>query len=463
MDNPTNQSGEYEQDEESYLRKQAEEIERMWLKKHAKRLGFKIPHPCTYNPANRSPNELAALAKCRQQRHDDAFEQYSQNPKRCLVCNEPIPYDRRHVYTCSEECERNNVTEEQYALAPKRCSVCSEVIPYTARKFNICNNCRTNNTKDAYEADPKYCKHCGAKIPYDNRKGVYCSKECMYADQATMRDDANARSHQAAVERYMANQHHCLNCGEPIPYEKRRSWLCCSACRFQYHSKQLSGRKISPLTEEERKARKKIYMHNLRATEEFKAKRREHDRNRYHNDPEFRRYKLDKNAEWNKAHPEAVIPYQKNYQATHKEEISAQRAQHYAENKLGISTCPNCGHDFLVTNRSTPLCQECVKAAYALGKNDSTYNPGKPYREILRKAGRLTPKYDNENYHVHHVDGIRDHDVNENLVILTKADHTRLHNLYRAELKKCMERGVMPPSLATFTWYVIREYNMEHN
>lgn len=430
---------------------------------YQKRIAASVEKELVVKPMRR---DQVALVQNQQKLRDDAIERYNSNPKTCVVCGDLIPYDRRYLFTCSPECERDNVTEEQYNASPKHCFKCGDVIPYATRRQNICNKCRTNNIKDAYEANPKLCKKCGKPIPYENKDGFYCSKECMYQDQATMRNELNAKSHQEAVDRYMANPHYCKRCGAIVPYERRRGYYCSSECvnntmTDEERKEKDRQRYQNYIQQPGVKERKAAYMKIYRQTPEFKERKREQDRRHYQENKEAisakRKAKQSETYEKRKE-------YFAKYNIDHKDQIRERKAKKYAENKLGEAICSFCGDVYHITNTSTTLCQKCLKQAYENEKNDSQYaTPDRlEHRRKMLEWGLITQEqFDNPDIVVHHVDGIRDHDVKDNLIAITRGDHTKIHNYHRKLIKQCAEKGTTPPSVAEVTKSAIEQFNIK--
>lgn len=215
-------------------------------------------------------------------------------------------------------------------------------------------------------------------------------------------------------------------------------------------------------TEEERRKQKRAaYMKKYRQDPVHKARKNELARLHY---PENREHKQEQNRQSALRHIDRVRAYHKNYWDNNKDEINAKRRQDYAENKLGEAICSFCGDVYHITNTSTTLCQKCLKQAYENEKNDSQYaTPDRlEHRRKMLEWGLITQEqFDNPDIVVHHVDGIRDHDVKDNLIAITRGDHTKIHNYHRKLIKQCAEKGTTPPSIAEVTKSAIEQFNIK--
>lgn len=70
------------------------------------------------------------------------IEDYNSNPKRCKFCNEPLPYEKRHLNFCNASC---------------------------AASYN-------NTHKKQKQKEKRYCLNCGKELLTTNSK--YCSNKC---------------------------------------------------------------------------------------------------------------------------------------------------------------------------------------------------------------------------------------------------------------------------------------------
>ena len=67
---------------------------------------------------------------------------------------------------------------------------------------------------------------------------------------------------------------------------------------------------------------------------------------------------------------------------------------------------------------------------------------------------------DNKNYIVHHIDGIKDHNTLDNLLILSRGDHTFLHNQIKQLAYQAAQRNETPPTMAEATKRIVQEFNI---
>lgn len=124
------------------------------------------------------------------------IELYDQNPTKCLLCDAPFPYEKRHNKFCSHKCAA------------------------------IYNNGKRKES-DYYEI--KYCPVCGKKLTWKMRN--YCSNECRLIDYwdneiKSLIDGSYKRDSQAlrsCLIKYFKNTCTCCGnkewMGEDIPLE----------------------------------------------------------------------------------------------------------------------------------------------------------------------------------------------------------------------------------------------------
>ena len=439
-------------DEEEYLRQNANMVFQEFIRHHTDILIDKNINPLIHShPIKRNSTAIKVESA------PDPKSVYYANPAICVVCGNVIPFERRDEFTCSETCRVRDITEDQYNLAPKHCAACSNTIAYSARRNNYCDACLERMDREHYARNPKHCKQCGNVIPYEKRNTTYCSSECAEIGQANSLAEANSKSHQAAVERYLENPRYCKLCGKMLPYERRRDNYCSPDCAHKGQAEALRGRVIKLPVLIDGKTHKQVYMQDYHAT--HKEQKKIHDARYY----QKHKAEIDaKHKAYIEAHRDETAAYHKQYNYDHREKIAARRAELYKQDKLGKAICASCGKEYKVTDKTINLCSDCKREVREMARSKNDYADTRP-RQILRELGRLTPELEARGFDViHHADGDRSNDLSENLVILTRSSHTFLHNTYFRMCYEAKANHQPLPVLAEATRLIISKYNIEH-
>ena len=71
----------------------------------------------------------------------------------------------------------------------------------------------------AYDANPKYCKQCGEKLPYEKRRHKFCSQSCA------------AKCNNRGVTRHTTHSSECANCGAKKEHRHNKYCSECSKSR----------------------------------------------------------------------------------------------------------------------------------------------------------------------------------------------------------------------------------------
>lgn len=91
----------------------------------------------------------------------------------------------------------------------------------------------------------KYCKNCGIEI---EEHRTYCSLKCrnIFVNK-NLRDykKVSKTLKSKTIEDYEKNMKYCLNCGKPIPYEKRRNIYCSHSCSASKNNVKKKGLKYN--------------------------------------------------------------------------------------------------------------------------------------------------------------------------------------------------------------------------
>jgi len=118
----------------------------------------------------------------------------------------------------------------------------------------------------------------------------------------------------------------------------------------------------------------------------------------------------------------------------------AARERSKKRNAMGIrtryqKTCPVCKEPYTVTRKSSRLCVSCFRKSQRKNKATTDYRfSGKndyKHRIIAEKTLKRTLT---EDENTHHLDGNKSNNKKENLIVLRRADHTRLHRHLEIEL-----------------------------
>lgn len=120
---------------------------------------------------------------------------------------------------------------------------------------------------------------------------------------------------------------------------------------------------------------------------------------------------------------------------------------HKASRKTHILKCPNCEREFQAKNKRRKFC--CLRCAYEYRrKQEPKITTGKDgYRHIWLSDGTSIKEHRyimekhlgrklNGDEHIHHKDFSRDNNAIENLIILTKGEHSRIHRMHEIEQGK---------------------------
>ena len=158
--------------------------------------------------------------------------------------------------------------------------------------------------------------------------------------------------------------------------------------------------------------------------------------------------------QWRKNDPENAKACDHRKYMKHRDKILAREAAAYAanpepkresakryrnEHAHDTAICAACHKPFTKEYYSSELCSDCLeKRRNTLHAYDTKYQKiqvnGKSqplHREVLKQVGLLTPEF--EDYDVHHINGCKDDNVPDNLLIISKPDHPRLHRLLETE------------------------------
>lgn len=146
--------------------------------------------------------------------------------KKCKNCG--IEINERLTY-CSLSCRNIFVNknlrdysklikkyEEEYSENPKLCLNCNNIIPYQKRENKFCNHsCSTTYTNK----DRVGIKH---NLSIDGYESIIKSNLSRYVDNK--------------IE-YEKCLHHCINCDNELTYTKRKNKFCDKKCQIEYHKK----------------------------------------------------------------------------------------------------------------------------------------------------------------------------------------------------------------------------------
>lgn len=184
----------------------------------------------------------------------------------------------------------------------------------------------------------------------------------------------NEERHQLALNRYNANIKHCLNCNKPLPYEQRDQTFCSLSCAGEYNGKKLCnirhGFEIHHFSEEERKERARL----------------------------------------------RAIKY-------------------YQEHKCGIAECIYCGNSFVKTNNQQTVCHDCRDKINSCTKvsDDIEYHRTSDHSTVHRNLMKNNGWDVKPSDVVRHIDGDKRNNSDNNLMLLDRSDHIKLHRFIGIE------------------------------
>ncbi len=122
---------------------------------------------CNSNCAAYFNNKHRDPAICKQQGDklkQPYIDEYNKSPKRCVVCNGIIEYDKRNRKTCSDGCWKNARSIFGSIKKPK------------PKDYYLTRTLRQSYLD--YIESPKQCVICNSDLTYEMRKRKTCSEEC---------------------------------------------------------------------------------------------------------------------------------------------------------------------------------------------------------------------------------------------------------------------------------------------
>ena len=116
---------------------------------------------------------------------------------------------------------KNDERELLYNKNPKKCILCDEIIPYSKKENNFCNS------------------NCAASFNNTKRKGKY---EYHLSEQGleNIKNNFNnahkiqPKSHQEKINFYLKKPKLCLNCNKIIDFKYKKRKFCCNDCKDVY-------------------------------------------------------------------------------------------------------------------------------------------------------------------------------------------------------------------------------------
>lgn len=95
------------------------------------------------------------------QRKEQRITEYNENPNRCLHCNTPIPYDKRHKKFCNQSCAATYNNKKRIScpqVQNRTCVYCGKLLEkketetwHDYNKRMYCNHeCKWNHDRDMY-------------------------------------------------------------------------------------------------------------------------------------------------------------------------------------------------------------------------------------------------------------------------------------------------------------------------
>lgn len=98
-------------------------------------------------------------------------DKYYENPKRCIICNEIIPYKKRENIYCGHSCAAGHTNKNKVGLKYNLSEEGHKGLIEGVRK-------RHKDKIDEYNNNPKKCLNCDNNLSYNNKRRVFCDKNC---------------------------------------------------------------------------------------------------------------------------------------------------------------------------------------------------------------------------------------------------------------------------------------------
>lgn len=96
--------------------------------------------------------------------------------KKCSLCGEVIPYDKRENRYCSKSCRSKVLIASNQKMRGKKKNFSDKgianIIEASKKRYN------TNEKRTEYLKNPNICKNCDNIIPYEKRRKIFCNNIC---------------------------------------------------------------------------------------------------------------------------------------------------------------------------------------------------------------------------------------------------------------------------------------------
>lgn len=157
-----------------------------------------------------------AIRKSKKKQKENNINKYNKNPTKCKNCNSKLPYKKRNNKFCDVACSNEHRTvpnthknkssksiaeyyKNKYLKDPKKCIICDSNLSYEKRKRSTCSQKCLNELKKEnynfinsigdgghskalkqYYNKPCTCIICNEIMDYNNRHRKTCSDECLH-------------------------------------------------------------------------------------------------------------------------------------------------------------------------------------------------------------------------------------------------------------------------------------------
>lgn len=134
--------------------------------------------------------------------------------KRCLVCDGPMPSDRRsHSTHCSDACKNSTSNPKRHRYDERDCPQCGKRFrPFLSHQVTCSYECRAKGQTADWRSVDRTCARCGTAFRPNQRRQKYCRQTCAWAAQSNFYDRV------------------CECCGKAFVTGRHAARFCSKAC-----------------------------------------------------------------------------------------------------------------------------------------------------------------------------------------------------------------------------------------